>query len=89
MLSNLVGLCELARATGDRKLLQAVNNAWQDIVDNRLYITGTASNGEHFHGDHELPNAAEQQHRRNVRHHDLDPAQSATAPPDGRGEVRR
>ncbi len=57
MLSNLVGLCELARATGDRRLLQAVTNAWQDIVDNRLYITGTASNAEHFRGNHELPNA--------------------------------
>ncbi len=56
MLSNLVGLCEFARATGDRKLLQAVINAWQDIVANRLYITGTASSFEHFHGDHELPN---------------------------------
>ncbi|MGO9114304.1 MAG: glycoside hydrolase family 127 protein [Thermoguttaceae bacterium] len=56
MLSNLVGLCELFRATGDRELLQVVKNAWQDIVDNRLYITGSASSFECFHGDHELPN---------------------------------
>ena len=41
MLSNLVGLCELARATGDRRMLEAVLNAWQDIVDKRLYLTGT------------------------------------------------
>ena len=56
MLSNLVGLCELARATGDRELLEPVLNAWQDIVAKRLYLTGSASQGEHFRGDHELPN---------------------------------
>lgn len=56
MLSNLVGLCELARATGDRRLLSAATNAWTDIVQNRLYITGTSSNFEKFGADHELPN---------------------------------
>ena len=56
MLSNLVGLCELARATGDRGLLDPVLNAWNDIVANRLYITGSASAGEVFHDDHVLPN---------------------------------
>ncbi len=59
MLSNLVGLCELYRVTGDEQLLRAVRNAWQDIVDNRLYITGSASAGEHFRDAHELPNGAE------------------------------
>jgi DUF1680 family protein len=58
MLSNLVGLCELARVTGDRALLEPVLNAWQDIVAKRLYVTGSASQGEHFRGDHELPNTA-------------------------------
>jgi len=56
MLSNLVGLCELARATGDRTLLEPVLNAWADIVANRLYLTGSASAGEHFQADHVLPN---------------------------------
>jgi DUF1680 family protein len=56
MLSNLVGLCELARATGDRRYLQAALNAWTDVVEKRLYLTGSASQGEHFHGDYELPN---------------------------------
>ncbi len=56
MLSNLVGLCELYRVTGEKDYLQAVLNAWQDVVANRLYLTGSASQGEHFHGDHELPN---------------------------------
>ena len=55
MLSNLVGLCELARATGDLRLLEPVTNAWNDIVENRLYITGSASAGEHFQDDHALP----------------------------------
>jgi uncharacterized protein len=58
MLSNLVGLCELARATGDRKLLEPVLNAWNDIVARRLYLTGSASQGEHFRDDYELPNQA-------------------------------
>jgi DUF1680 family protein len=55
MLSNLVGLCELARATGDRSLLEPVLNAWKDIDANRLYLTGSASAGEHFQEDHVLP----------------------------------
>ena len=33
MLSNLVGLCELSRASGDRAFLEPVLNAWQDIVE--------------------------------------------------------
>jgi len=57
MLSNLVGLCELARVTGDREYLQAAENAWSDVVKNQLYITGSASHGEVFHGDHDLPDA--------------------------------
>ncbi len=89
MLSNLVGLCELARATGDRALLEPVLNAWQDIVDKRLYLTGSASNGEHFQADYVLPNGMESQHLRDVRHGDLDPVESATAASDGRGAVRR
>ena len=56
MMSNLVGLGELVRATGDRSLLEPLLNAWEDIVTKRLYLTGSASQGEHFRGDHELPN---------------------------------
>ncbi len=56
MLSNLVGLCELTRVTGNRDYLRAVLNAWDDIVTERLYITGSTSQSEHFHGDYELPN---------------------------------
>ncbi len=57
MLANLMGICDLARVTGDRRLLEAVTNAWTDITVNRLYLTGTASMFEHFPQDHDLPNA--------------------------------
>lgn len=56
MLSNLVGLCELARVTGDRAILQAVDHAWRDIVADQLYLTGGASVGEHFRADPVRPN---------------------------------
>lgn len=56
MLSNIVGLCDLARATGERTYIKASVNAWNDIVAKRLYITGSASQREHFRDDHVLPN---------------------------------
>ena len=56
MLSNLVGVCEFARVTGNRTLLEAVQKAWTDIATNRLYATGSASRGECFPADHVLPN---------------------------------
>jgi hypothetical protein len=59
MLSCLNGMLEWYRTTGDPKLLQVAQNAWKDIVANRLYLTGTASAGELFHGLYELPNTGE------------------------------
>ncbi len=56
MLSNLVGLIELHRVTGDVRLREAVLRAWTDITANRLYLTGTASVHERFGAAHELPN---------------------------------
>ena len=56
MMSNLVGLCELARATGDKMYLTPALNAWEDVVAHQLYITGSASHGEHFGPDYDLPN---------------------------------
>ena len=56
MLSCLNGILELYRTTGDPRLLEACRNAWQDIVNNRLYLTGAASYGEHFHDNFDLPN---------------------------------
>ncbi|HEY4989243.1 MAG TPA: beta-L-arabinofuranosidase domain-containing protein, partial [Opitutaceae bacterium] len=61
MLANLMGICDLARVTGDRRLLTAVTYAWTDIVRNRLYITGTSSAFEHFARDHDLPNSVDDQ----------------------------
>jgi DUF1680 family protein len=59
MLSCLNGALEYYRTTGDDpRILQACLNAWQDIVANRLYITGAASYGELFHDDFDLPNVA-------------------------------
>ncbi len=59
MLSCLNGMLEWYRTVGDPQLLQVALNAWNDIVRNRLYITGTASAGELFHGLYELPNTGE------------------------------
>ena len=56
MLSNLVGVCELARVTGDKEYLDAAKHAWDDVVAHELYLTGTASYGEHFHPGTDLPN---------------------------------
>jgi len=55
MMSNLVGLLELYRLTGDETLLKPARAAWVDISSKRLYITGTTSAGEHFRDDYELP----------------------------------
>jgi DUF1680 family protein len=56
MLSCLNGALEFYRTTGERQFLDACLNAWQDIVDHRLYLTGTASYREFFHDDFDLPN---------------------------------
>ncbi|MGB4576895.1 MAG: beta-L-arabinofuranosidase domain-containing protein [Paludibacter sp.] len=55
MMSNYVGLIKLYQVTGDAKFLKAVEMAWQDVTKNRLYITGTASDHEHFQEDGMLP----------------------------------
>jgi DUF1680 family protein len=54
MLSNIVGMSELARVTGDRALIDAALNAWADIVATQRFITGTTSRWEHFQADHDL-----------------------------------
>jgi DUF1680 family protein len=56
MTSNLVGLCELYRATGEKKYLEAVLQAWSDISQHRLYITGGGSAGECWQANYDLPN---------------------------------
>lgn len=57
MLSCLVGALEYHRTFGgEHRILEACRNAWQDIVDKRLYLTGAASYAELFHDDYDLPN---------------------------------
>jgi uncharacterized protein len=58
MLSCLNGALEYYRTINDPQILEACLNAWQDIVKNRLYITGAASYGELFHDNFDLPNVA-------------------------------
>src|SRR5205807_1783679 len=48
MLSNIVGLVDLYRLTGDEKSFKVARIAWDDVAKNRLYISGTASSHEHF-----------------------------------------
>lgn len=55
MLSNYVGLVKLYQITGDKKFLKAAEMAWQDVIKNQLYITGTSSSHEHFQEDDYLP----------------------------------
>lgn len=56
MLICFAGLVELYRATGDRRYLEPVLIAWEDIVEHHLYITGSASTGEYFMKDYALRN---------------------------------
>ncbi|MGD0776387.1 MAG: beta-L-arabinofuranosidase domain-containing protein [Candidatus Solibacter sp.] len=55
MMSNLVGLAELYRVTGNPVYLETAQIAWQDIAAHRLYVTGTTSAKEHFADDSVLP----------------------------------
>jgi DUF1680 family protein len=55
MMSNLVGLLELYRLTGEERYLKAGHAAQTDIVAHRRYLTGTTSAHEHFRDDFDLP----------------------------------
>jgi uncharacterized protein len=55
MMSNLVGLAELYRTTGEQVYLTTVETAWKDIAAHHLYVTGTTSSAEHFTDDFVLP----------------------------------
>jgi uncharacterized protein len=58
MLSNLVGLVELYRITGDEKFLIPAKNGWDSIVKDHLYLSGTSSAFEHFRAPGVLPAGA-------------------------------
>lgn len=51
MMSNLVGLVDLYRLTGEEAFLKPALVAWKDIVAKRLYVTGTTSSHEYFQDD--------------------------------------
>jgi hypothetical protein len=55
MLSCIIGILRMYELTGNPKYIETAEKAWQDIVDNNLYITGTATQGECFHGNKYLP----------------------------------
>jgi uncharacterized protein len=55
MISSFVGVLRMYRLTGKQEYLDAMLVAWQDIVDHRLFITGTAANHEFFLHKHVLP----------------------------------
>ncbi len=55
MMSNLVGLLDLYRLTGEERYLNAGETAQADIVSHRRYLTGTTSAHEHFRDDFDLP----------------------------------
>jgi hypothetical protein len=55
MMSDLVGLCELYRLTGDERYFKAALAAQRDVVAHHRYLTGTASAHEHFRDDFDLP----------------------------------
>ena len=55
MMSNLTGVVKLYQLTGNESLLKAAETAWNDISTHKLYITGTASEGECFKEDYILP----------------------------------
>ena len=89
MLSNLVGLCELARATGDRKLLEPVTNAWKDIVEQSPLHHRQRQRGRAFSGRSCPAHSGRREHLRDVRHDDLDPAQLSAPAAQRRYEVWR
>jgi hypothetical protein len=55
MLSCLVGLLRMHQLTGKPEYLPPAEKAWQDIVDSRLYITGTTTTHETFRPAGVLP----------------------------------
>ncbi len=55
MLSCFLGILKYYKITGDVRYLKALETAWTDICENRLYITGTSSVEEHFQEDGIMP----------------------------------
>jgi DUF1680 family protein len=53
------GMADVAALTGDLEYIQAIDTIWEDVVSQKLYITGgigSRHEGEAFGEDYELPN---------------------------------
>ncbi len=55
LLSNLCGLLELYRLTGEETYLKPAVTAWKDILGSRLYVTGSTGSDEYFRDNFNLP----------------------------------
>jgi uncharacterized protein len=55
MISCIIGILRMYQLTGKETFLLTAEKAWQDIVENNLYVTGTATQGELFFGNKHLP----------------------------------
>ncbi len=58
ILANVVGLVELYDITGDRELLTAAVNAWEEVSREQLYVTGGSSRFERFQAQGPRPYTA-------------------------------
>lgn len=55
----LTGAAHVARLTNDKKLISTVKKLWNNIINKRMYITGSVGStaiGEAFTTDYDLPN---------------------------------
>lgn len=53
-------MADVAALSGDKALLKAVDNIWENTVSKKMYVTGSVgavAGGERFGDDYELPNA--------------------------------
>lgn len=55
MISCLVGILKMYQLTGNEIYLKTATIAWEDIQQNRLYVTGTATQCECFYENDYLP----------------------------------
>ncbi|MCK9414728.1 MAG: glycoside hydrolase family 127 protein [Prolixibacteraceae bacterium] len=55
MMSCFLGILKYYKLTGEIRYLKALETAWKDIRDNRMYITGTSSVREYFQEDGIMP----------------------------------
>jgi DUF1680 family protein len=53
------GMADVAALTGDMEYVKAIDTIWKDVVDAKMYVTGSIGSrhgGEAFGNDYELPN---------------------------------